>query len=64
MIMVALQRSYLGQRLYRTVTGRGFSTTPTSLGRWRWPLFAAVLLLLAAMTLLFAAMLVLTVLHP
>ena len=40
MIMVALQRSYLGQRLYRTVTGRGFSTTPTSLGRWRWPIFS------------------------
>jgi iron(III) transport system permease protein len=42
MIMVALQRSYLGQRLYRTVTGRGFSTTPTSLGRWRWLIFSLV----------------------
>ena len=31
LILVALQRSYLGQRLYRNVSGRGFSTTPTSL---------------------------------
>ncbi|MEA2659078.1 MAG: iron(III) transport system permease protein [Candidatus Binatota bacterium] len=42
LILVALQRSYLGQRLYRTVSGRGFSTNPTSLGRWRWPIFSAV----------------------
>jgi iron(III) transport system permease protein len=44
LVMVALQRSYLGQRHYRTVTGRGFSTNPTSLGRWRWPIFAMVAL--------------------
>jgi iron(III) transport system permease protein len=44
LVMVALQRSYLGQRHYRTVTGRGFSTNPTSLGRWRWPIFAIVAL--------------------
>ena len=44
LVMVALQRSYLGQRHYRTVTGRGFSTNPTSLGRWRWPIFAVVAL--------------------
>jgi iron(III) transport system permease protein len=43
LLMVALQRWYLGQRLYRTVTGRGFSTNPTTLGRWRWPIFAVVL---------------------
>jgi iron(III) transport system permease protein len=42
LVMVALQRRYLGQRHYRTVTGRGFSTNPTSLGRWRWPLFSVV----------------------
>jgi iron(III) transport system permease protein len=44
LVMVALQRSYLGQRHYRTVTGRGFSTNPTSLGRWRWPIFVVVAL--------------------
>jgi iron(III) transport system permease protein len=42
LVMVALQRSYIGQRFYRTVTGRGFSVNPTSLGRWRWPIFALV----------------------
>jgi len=50
LLMVALQRSYLGQRLYRTVTGRGFSTNPTSLGRWRWPIFSAVSLVAFAVT--------------
>ena len=50
LIMVALQRSYLGQRLYRTVTGRGFSTNPTSLGRWRWPIFSAVALIAFTVT--------------
>src|SRR5438034_627622 len=48
--MVALQRSYLGQRLYRTVTGRGFSTNPTSLGRWRWPIFSVVALIAFSVT--------------
>ena len=50
LILVALQRSYLGQRLYRTVTGRGFSTNPTSLGRWRWPIFSAVALIAFTVT--------------
>ncbi len=50
LILVALQRSYLGQRLYRTVSGRGFSTNPTSLGRWRWPIFSAVALVAFTVT--------------
>src|ERR1700752_1040838 len=50
LILVALQRSYLGQRLYRTVTGRGFSTNPTSLGRWRWPIFSMVGLIAFSVT--------------
>jgi len=50
LILVALQRSYLGQRLYRTVTGRGFSTNPTSLGRWRWPIFSVVALIAFTVT--------------
>lgn len=45
LLMVALQRWYLGQRIYRTVTGRGFSTNLTSLGRWRWPIFSLVMLI-------------------
>jgi len=57
LVMVALQRSYLGQRHYRTVTGRGFSTNPTSLGRWRWPIFAMVALTAFSVTVVPVAML-------
>ncbi len=44
LLLVALQRLYLGQRSFTTVTGKGFSTRPISLGRWRSPIFALVLL--------------------
>jgi iron(III) transport system permease protein len=43
LLMVVLQRRFLGKRAYATVTGRGFSTTRTRLGRWRYPAFALVL---------------------
>ncbi|MBF8254082.1 MAG: ABC-type Fe3+ transport system permease component, partial [Deltaproteobacteria bacterium] len=43
LLMVALQRSYIGKRIYATLTGRGFSIRPTHLGRWRTPAFALVL---------------------
>ena len=43
LLMVALQRKYIGRRNYETVTGRGFSIRPTQLGRWRYPAFALVL---------------------
>ncbi len=57
LVMVALQRWYLGQRHYRTVTGRGFSTNPTTLGRWRWPIFAIVALTAISVTLVPVAVL-------
>ena len=57
LVMVALQRWYLSQRHYRTVTGRGFSTNPTSLGRWRWPIFAAVALTAFSVTIVPVAVL-------
>jgi iron(III) transport system permease protein len=57
LVLVAVQRSYLGQRHYRTVTGRGFSTNPTSLGRWRWPIFAGVVLTAFTVTVVPVAML-------
>ena len=50
LLLVAVQRRYIGQRLYRTVTGRGFSTNPTTLGRWRWPIFALVALIAVVVT--------------
>ena len=43
LLMVAMQRRYIAQRNYETVTGRGFSIRPTHLGRWRYPAFALVL---------------------
>lgn len=43
LLMVALQRRYIGKRNYETVTGRGFSMRSTPLGRWRYPAFALVL---------------------
>ena len=43
LFMVALQRRYIGKRVYTTLTGRGFSIRPTQLGRWRYPAFALVL---------------------
>ncbi len=43
LLMVALQRRYIGKRIYTTITGRGFSIRSTHLGRWRMPAFALVL---------------------
>jgi iron(III) transport system permease protein len=43
LLMVAVQRRYIGKRNYETITGRGFSIRPTQLGRWRYPAFALVL---------------------
>lgn len=43
LLMVALQRRYIGKRNYETITGRGFSMRATRLGRWRYPAFALVL---------------------
>jgi iron(III) transport system permease protein len=57
--LVALQRLYLGQRSFTTVTGKGFSTRPISLGRWRYAIFAVVLLLALGITLLPTAFLLL-----
>ena len=42
LLLVALQRLYLGRRIYTTLTGRGFSTRPIALGRWRYPAFILV----------------------
>jgi iron(III) transport system permease protein len=43
LVMVAFQRRYIANRVYATVTGRGFSIRRTHLGRWRYPAFALVL---------------------
>ncbi len=51
LLMVALQRKYIGKRSYETITGRGFTIRPTPLGKWRWPAFAMVLLFAVFITL-------------
>jgi len=51
LLLVFLQRWYVGKRMFRTVTGRGFSTRPVSLGKWRWPVFILVLVLAITVTL-------------
>jgi iron(III) transport system permease protein len=43
LLMVAMQRRYIANRNYETITGRGFSIRPTHLGRWRYLAFALVL---------------------
>jgi iron(III) transport system permease protein len=56
--LVALQRLYLRKRVYRTVSGRGFSTRVIALGRWRWPVFAGVTIIAATISILPVAVLV------
>ncbi|HEY7221881.1 MAG TPA: iron ABC transporter permease [Candidatus Binatia bacterium] len=51
LLMVALQRRYIANRNYETITGRGFSVRPTPLGRWRYPAFALVLSFATVVTL-------------
>jgi iron(III) transport system permease protein len=43
LLLVAVQRRTITQRIYTTVTGRGFSIRRTRLGPWRYPAFALVL---------------------
>ena len=50
LLLVALQRFYLGQRSFTTVTGKGFSTRPIALGRWKYPVFIAVLVTAVTIT--------------
>lgn len=58
LVMVWFQRWYLGQRIYRTIGGRGFSTRETALGPWRWPAFGIVTAIALTVTLAPVAVLV------
>lgn len=42
--LLALQRLLLGRRGYTAVSGKGGERRPVKLGKWRWPLFAYVML--------------------
>jgi iron(III) transport system permease protein len=50
LLMVAVQRRYIANKNYTTVTGRGFSVRPTPLGRWKYPVYALILLFALIMT--------------
>jgi iron(III) transport system permease protein len=50
LLMVALQRRYIANRNYETITGRGFSIRPTRLGKWRYPAFTLVLVFALVIT--------------
>ena len=52
LMMVAFQRRYIANRIYTTITGRGFSIRRTHLGRWRYPAFALVLSFVLVITVL------------
>jgi iron(III) transport system permease protein len=43
LVMVVLQRRFIAKRVYATVTGRGFTTRRTQLGRWRYLALVLVL---------------------
>jgi iron(III) transport system permease protein len=58
LVMVALQRLYIGKKLYTTVTGRGFTSRVTPLGAWRRPAFYFVVLVALGITLIPAIFLV------
>ena len=50
LILVGLQQYYLRGKEYTTVTGRGFSARPIPLGRWKWPAFTLVLIIVLTVT--------------
>lgn len=51
-IIVFIQFKMLGGRKFVTVTGRGFAYRPTDLGRWRWAMFAFVMVYFLVITVL------------
>ena len=57
-VLVWLQRMLLGGRQYTTITGRGYSARPSSLGPWRWVTCAVCMVFIAVMILLPLSLLV------
>jgi iron(III) transport system permease protein len=58
LVMVAFQRRYIANRMYTTITGRGFSIRHTHLDRWRYPAFFLVLSFVLVITVLPTVLLV------
>ncbi len=57
LVLVVFNRMYIGQRQYTTLTGK-YSNRPTSLGRWKHPVFLLVLLVVAMITVIPTAFLI------
>ena len=49
LVLVVFNRIFIGKRQYTTMTGK-YSNRPFSLGRWRYPIFALVLLIVCMIT--------------
>ena len=49
LLLVVLQRRYVGRRTFTTISGR-FSGRPMTLGKWRYPVFFLVLLVVLTIT--------------
>lgn len=49
-VLVLFQWKILGTKEFITVTGKGYRPRPMDLGRWRWPLFIVLGLLLGGLT--------------
>lgn len=49
LLLVVVQHACTARSAYTTVSGR-FSTRPMALGRWKWPVFGAVLLIVLTIT--------------
>ncbi|NIO11935.1 MAG: ABC transporter permease subunit [Deltaproteobacteria bacterium] len=56
--LVALNRIYIGKRQYTTLTGK-YSNRITPLGRWKYPIFALILLIVSMITVIPIAFLLL-----
>jgi iron(III) transport system permease protein len=56
-VMIWMQKIFLRKRDYTTLSGRGFTTRPIELGRYRWLVFAVCVSFLAIFILLPLAML-------
>jgi iron(III) transport system permease protein len=49
-LLVLVQWRILGRRDFTTVSGKGYKPRPMNLGKWRWPLSALAILIVAMLT--------------
>lgn len=59
LLLIFVQRRYVGKRQFTTIGGRGFRSSVADLGRWRWFVFAICAAFIAVMIVVPLVMLVL-----